>query len=847
MEERQANAGRGAAARRHIIERPRLRRLLDESEASVLLLVAPAGYGKTTLARQWLADKPHVWHTATTASADVAALVTRLFHAARLTESTGSKLDRTLRLTPDPEKEVQVLIDFLANCFLERSAASWLAIDDYHLLMDSPAAESLVFALPSVTPIKLIVTSRRRPSWATARRIMYGEIHEIGRHDLAMDASEADEVLQRRSRSAAPGLVALADGWPAVIGMASLTDGVIAPEDTLDRSLYEFFAQEFFNAVEEETRELLCRAAVMPTITGEACTALLGEEGITGLHNAEQLGLLSREGSDWRMHPLLRRFLLMKFRQRAPDDMQAMASALFEFALADHDWDCAFSLIAEFGMVEAFDSLIRAGLNDLLSVGRLATLRRWVELATSKSKSSAVARIAEAEIAFRDGVHIRAEALAAEAIDELAEDDDLRAQGLFRAGQAAYFNEHYDAALEFFDRAVGASSDPSLKREARWAAFIAALDYEHPETLTFLDEFNRIREPNVNDAVRVANAELIIAMRRGGITEAVSAQAGATHLVGRASDPMIRTAFWNTYGWALALNTRYEGAKRAAARELEDAATYRLSFVEPHAELLDALASVGMREFTIAGTLLDKVFDFAHQREDLFLLVNASAVLARLHIAREDYPSAAAATSTYAMSSSSILYGEYLGIRALVLAALGESEDARATIASVRGATSQAEARALVELAELILASNTHRPAADGVRETIRLVKELGQLDAFVTAYRAFPELIDMAIRSGHTDFVVDILFRANDAALGSRYGLATQTSSRTSAILSRREEQVLDLVAEGRTNDEVARVLFISPVTVKAHLRHIYEKLGVRNRVEAAAKLSRERKPGPL
>jgi DNA-binding CsgD family transcriptional regulator len=199
------------------------------------------------------------------------------------------------------------------------------------------------------------------------------------------------------------------------------------------------------------------------------------------------------------------------------------------------------------------------------------------------------------------------------------------------------------------------------------------------------------------------------------------------------------------------------------------------------------------------------------------------------------------------MSSSSILYGEYLGIRALVLAALGESEDARATIASVRGATSQAEARALVELAELILASNTHRPAADGVRETIRLVKELGQLDAFVTAYRAFPELIDMAIRSGHTDFVVDILFRANDAALGSRYGLATQASSRTCPILSRREEQVLDLVAEGRTNDEVARVLFISPVTVKAHLRHIYEKLGVRNRVEAAAKLSRERKPGPL
>jgi DNA-binding CsgD family transcriptional regulator len=55
---------------------------------------------------------------------------------------------------------------------------------------------------------------------------------------------------------------------------------------------------------------------------------------------------------------------------------------------------------------------------------------------------------------------------------------------------------------------------------------------------------------------------------------------------------------------------------------------------------------------------------------------------------------------------------------------------------------------------------------------------------------------------------------------------------------LSPREREVLELVAGGRTNEEVAGLLFISPVTVKAHLRHIYEKLGVRNRVEAVTRL---------
>jgi ATP/maltotriose-dependent transcriptional regulator MalT len=66
------------AANRHIIERPRLTRLLDQSSARVILLVAPAGYGKTTLARQWVRTRPHAWVQATPASADVAQLAVRI-------------------------------------------------------------------------------------------------------------------------------------------------------------------------------------------------------------------------------------------------------------------------------------------------------------------------------------------------------------------------------------------------------------------------------------------------------------------------------------------------------------------------------------------------------------------------------------------------------------------------------------------------------------------------------------------------------------------------------------------------------------------------------------------------
>jgi DNA-binding CsgD family transcriptional regulator len=53
---------------------------------------------------------------------------------------------------------------------------------------------------------------------------------------------------------------------------------------------------------------------------------------------------------------------------------------------------------------------------------------------------------------------------------------------------------------------------------------------------------------------------------------------------------------------------------------------------------------------------------------------------------------------------------------------------------------------------------------------------------------------------------------------------------------LTERERDVLELVAQGLTNREVARRLFISPLTVRKHLEHVYEKLGVRTRAGAVA-----------
>ena len=132
------------ASRRRIIERPRLTRMLDESGARIILLVAPAGYGKTTLARQWLSvgNRQSAWYRGGPGSADVAALAVGIAEAAaQIVATAGDRMRKRLLATERPGEDARILGEMLAEDLIDWPGDAWLAVDDYHYAVESAAAE----------------------------------------------------------------------------------------------------------------------------------------------------------------------------------------------------------------------------------------------------------------------------------------------------------------------------------------------------------------------------------------------------------------------------------------------------------------------------------------------------------------------------------------------------------------------------------------------------------------------------------------------------------------------------------------------------------------------------------
>ena len=295
--------------RRRIIERPRLIRMLDGGQGRVRMLVAPAGYGKTTLARQWLEGKNAAWYTGTPASTDVAALAARLRDPiATVIPGVGGALMERLPVTTRPEEDATVLASMLAADLIGWPGDAWLVFDDYHAISGSQPAEQFIEALVLAAPLDLLVITRRRPSWASSSNSLWRGLRTGQR--LVGDDQHRSERIARRPGIGFRGGRGPPQGWPAILGLAAVAS-VPPPDLSSTPHLYGFFADEIYQRLARKTRRILCELALYD-IEGRrlALDLLRSDEAERVAQAGLDSGFLTELGEGrFDMHPLLRAFL----------------------------------------------------------------------------------------------------------------------------------------------------------------------------------------------------------------------------------------------------------------------------------------------------------------------------------------------------------------------------------------------------------------------------------------------------------------------------------------------------------------------------------------------------------
>lgn len=826
-----------APALAHIIERPRLIALLEEGGGSrVSVFAAPAGYGKTTLARQWSERQtgPVVWHRTTRASGDIALLAVQLDEllasvAPELPREPG-KVASIASVNPSPKPLGRALV----RTFEPLTQSVLLVVDEWEAA-DTPEADELLAMLVDGLHIRFVITTRERPEWFAPRLEVYGEGLEIGVDELTMTEEEAAEVLSSSGAVAGRArLMRTAAGWPAVLGLAAMSGEVnFTSGSRISRKLYEFLATELLAAPKPATQDALVLLAVASISQVEHARRLLGAEGESALADAANRGLIAvGDRGSLVLHPLLKNMLRGQFGEWTSPKRKAALSR-YRLLLTNHLWDEALS-VAETTQDPSFVvDAVAAALPDLLAAGRTSSLERWIDVAHAAEAASALIDYAESEALLRRADFNGALALAGRAARAL--DGDLAARAHFVAARAAHLGDRSRLRDDHLRQALPHATRPATRLDVLWLSFASAAAEERPESEVRFKELTELAPSSHDHALRLATGRIHMAVMSRGLDEALEWADAQLALINRSDDPYNKTVFLNQFANALALAGRYRQAEEVTELELALATEYDLDFVRHYALANRAHALIGMRKFSGARQLLREVQRRLDVAPNPYLECQVSNLSATLLLSEGNLRRAADVLSRPidGPAEQSAL-GERHAIYALVLSALQLIDEADAHRAEAERLSSGLETTSLLAAERLVRAAQAEE--AESALAAAELILELGTGDALVLAWRSCLRVAQILVRdSPYLTRVSSLLLAAGDLDIAKRAGLRLPRAARPRGVLSAREREVHELIAQGLKNEEIAKLLFISLSTTKVHVRHIFEKLGVHSRIEAA------------
>ena len=341
---------------------------------TVVLVAAPAGYGKTTLLTQVAAAtgrKPFASLTIGEHDNDPRHLVAALGAALGIEATSAKSLARAIA----------------------GGGALDLSIDDLHLLSSERSLDVLLALAASLPPrSRLLLAGRTRPPDPLADALNGRRTIELGLEDLRMSEDEAGALLRSAgvdvSDDELPGLVQRMEGWPTGLYLAALvlqTDGNAATTfDGSDRFVVEYFREECLSALDGEDVRFLERVAALDQLSGALCDTALRVSGsatrLKQLAGSLLFVIPTANGRSrtYRLHAALRDALRGELLRREPRLAQAIAARAADWALRQGDDEQAVAYAWGAGREEQFVTLIERSATAVYHNGGLSTIERWL-------------------------------------------------------------------------------------------------------------------------------------------------------------------------------------------------------------------------------------------------------------------------------------------------------------------------------------------------------------------------------------------------------------------------------------------------------------------------------------
>jgi ATP/maltotriose-dependent transcriptional regulator MalT len=604
----------------------------------------------------------------------------------------------------------------------------------------------------------------------------------------------------------------------------------------LSHTLYDFLASELLGAAAPETQDALMLLAVASIREVEVARSVLGAKADEAIEDAVARGLLAvTERKSLSLHPLMQELLTRRFDEADADTREAVLSRCRRL-LDARRWDEALS-VAEVARDAAFvTDALGAALDDLLAAGRTSSLQRWVAAARSAQAEGGMIDYAESEALLRKDDLDRAMALATQAAGSLEE--DLAARAHLAAGMAAHLADRWQVAEEHAESAAALARTSVTREGALRLRIWGGVGHEAPDLPHRIDDFKRNARPGIDQSMIAAGARLTLAQLEGGLEQAIDNARCALSLAKEGADPIVHTGLLATFSYSLILTCRYRESLEQIEALMGIAETCGIEFPISYGHIFRARALIGIRRFGPAGRALSTLERRLGDQPGSYFRGNLPIERARLYASVGDLDRALDVLSPGPDEQLARgARGEFLGWQALLYAARGDSNRARALAVEARSASRGLEPAVLASLAETIVSLE------DG--DTTRAADELSAVidgevrDPVVIAIRAVPAVgAFIAENNDWRGWLQRLLSASADTSVARRLGLQIRLAAGRSTDLTPREHEVHDLIAQGLTNEEIAKALYISLSTTKVHVKHIYGKLGVRSRLEAARAL---------